>query len=146
MKTPVKSFTLLISAPLLMGSTCQKDELASPKNIRLNSPFEIPLDGEVLIDSGSIQFNMKAVSDSRCPVDVQCFWAGNAKVSLTISEGTGEEELSFCIGQCDTRFQKADTLQIRYKDKPYQLILTDVKPYPGKGDGKKSAVFILQKK
>ena len=129
-----------------MGSTCQKDDLANPRNGRLNSPFEIPLDGKILIDSENMELNLRRVSDSRCPVDVQCIWAGNAKVILTMSKGSGEEELSFCIGQCDTRFQEADTLQVRYQDKPYQLILTEVKPYPGKGDAKQSAVFVLQQK
>ena len=131
---------------MLMASTCQKDELSTAENIQLDSPFEIPLNGKVSIDSENIELSLSEITDVRCPADVQCFWAGNAKLNLTMSTNGTEKQLSLCIGQCDTRYQKADTVHVQYQDKPYNLILTEVKPYPGTGTGKKSAVFILQKK
>jgi hypothetical protein len=46
--------------------------------------------GKTATVSGSdyhITFN-RVTEDSRCPVDVQCVWAGDAKIELTVSRAT----------------------------------------------------------
>ena len=146
MKTIVKTITLISAVSMLLASTCKKEELPRSGDLQLNTPFEVPLKGKVFIDSEGLELTVNEVTDARCPVDVQCFWAGNAKVKLNVLADGSENQLSFCIGQCDTRYQKADTLQVEYHDKPYSLILTEVKPYPGAGNVKKSAVFVLQRR
>lgn len=45
------------------------------------------------IEGTGIAILFRSVSaDSRCPVDVQCIWAGDAAVVLTISSGSPREE------------------------------------------------------
>jgi hypothetical protein len=34
---------------------------------------------------------IELIEDSRCPVDVNCVWAGNAKIKLRFSKGSDEE-------------------------------------------------------
>ena len=34
---------------------------------------------------------VELVEDSRCPTDVRCIWAGNAKIKLRLSKGSNEE-------------------------------------------------------
>jgi hypothetical protein len=144
MKTLLRTFIFFATGCLLLASTCKKDTLSNPENVQLNTSFEVPLNGNIFIDSESIELSVNEITDVRCPVDVQCFWAGNAKVELSMEAGNTGKQLSLCIGQCDTRYQKTDTVGVEHQDKSYNLILTEVKPYPGTGSGKKSAVFILQ--
>ncbi|NEU08205.1 hypothetical protein GZH53_07770 [Flavihumibacter sp. R14] len=145
MKTHIIAFATFLTVCTLVASTCKKDGLPAPQDVELNSPFKIPLNGKVLINSENIELRVSEITDSRCPKNVQCVWAGNAKVKLNVRRPEApDKQYSFCIGQCETRYQKADTLQIEYEDKPYNLILTDVKPAPGTEQGTKSAVLILQ--
>ena len=40
------------------------------------------------VDSASkFKFKLIAVEDSRCPADVNCVWAGNAKIKISLAKG-----------------------------------------------------------
>jgi hypothetical protein len=55
-----------------------------PAEVVLRYGEERRVDGTVLrVSFGSV------LEDSRCPVDVTCVWAGNAKVEIGIAMGTG---------------------------------------------------------
>ncbi|MCR9183169.1 MAG: hypothetical protein NXH73_09610 [Flavobacteriaceae bacterium] len=80
---------LLISSPLLLA---QERSKASPPVIVAKIPF-----GEtVQFEDFSITFS-KVIEDSRCPSDVTCVWAGQAKVLAIIKteKETIENELIF---------------------------------------------------
>ena len=55
--------------------------------------FELPLGQTATVKGTGIRLTFKDVrTDSRCPVDVQCVWAGEAKIGIVISrDGTPEE-------------------------------------------------------
>ena len=36
---------------------------------------------------------IEVVEDGRCPADVNCVWAGNAKIKLQLSKGSDKEEV-----------------------------------------------------
>jgi len=145
MKTLFKMFVYWGISFLLLASTCKKEVLPNPQNLQLNTPFEIPVNGE-LIDPEGMEIKVNEITDVRCPVDLQCFWAGNAKVELIMKADNAGKQISLCIGQCDTRYQEADTVEVYYREQAFNLILMEVKPYPGTDNKKKSAVFKLQKK
>lgn len=66
------------------------------------------------------QFRIEDINDSRCPADVQCVWAGQAAVVLTLF---------------GTDVTRTDTLRLN-KPKPdahyggYHIWLKEVKPFP----------------
>ncbi|MFC2083623.1 hypothetical protein ACFLS9_01060 [Bacteroidota bacterium] len=61
------------------------------------------------------------VSDSRCPMDVFCFWEGNAEIGFIF--GNYGEELDFRLNT-HPDFKKEATICL------YKIILVNVAPYP----------------
>jgi hypothetical protein len=56
---------------------------------RLGEEFDVRLNETAYIASTPLSVHVEAVpEDSRCPTDVVCAWAGNARVSLRLREGT----------------------------------------------------------
>jgi hypothetical protein len=53
------------------------------KQVALNQEFEIKVGQRVSVEGLKIDFEA-VTEDSRCPVDVTCVWAGNAKVILKL--------------------------------------------------------------
>jgi hypothetical protein len=48
--------------------------------------FELPLGKTATLNASGVRITFQQVKeDSRCPVDVQCVWAGEAKIQLTVS-------------------------------------------------------------
>tara|TARA_R100000935_G_C2834599_1_gene167323 strand:+ start:356 stop:769 length:414 start_codon:yes stop_codon:yes gene_type:complete len=76
-------------------------------------------------ENKSIQFK-KVISDSRCPKDVTCIWAGEAKVMIAILENGKiiEEKLVTLNGQ-----NKIDLSFLDLKD-VFSLKALDLIPYP----------------
>ncbi len=70
----------------------QKNPQASPPVI----VAKIPLGETVIFEDVSVTF-LKVLEDSRCPSDVTCIWAGEAKVITTIKTETEtiEKQLIF---------------------------------------------------
>lgn len=45
------------------------------------------------VDSGRITISfLSVVDDSRCPVNVQCVWAGNAKIKIAVAQGRSQSQ------------------------------------------------------
>lgn len=80
---------LLISSPLLLAQESLK---ATPPVI----VAKIHLGETVVFENVSVTF-LKVIEDSRCPSDVTCVWAGQAKVISIIETATEtiEKELIF---------------------------------------------------
>lgn len=59
---------------------------------RLGEEFDLRLNETAYIANTAVSIRPVAVrEDSRCPTDVVCAWAGNARVSLTLREGTNAD-------------------------------------------------------
>ncbi|HJR66918.1 MAG TPA: hypothetical protein VJ802_10845 [Gemmatimonadaceae bacterium] len=59
---------------------------------RLDEEFDLRLNETAYIANTPLSIQAVAVpEDSRCPTDVVCAWAGNARVSLTLREGANAE-------------------------------------------------------
>lgn len=131
---------------LLLASTCKKVDSAGLKSIRLNAPFEMAINEKAIIQGKNAVIEITEITDNRCSADVQCFTARDAKLKLSI---TGIEAnngvLSFCIGQCDNRYRKADTLAIQYQDQRHTVILRGVNPYP-EPEVKRKQLYLKLKK
>ena len=65
------------------------------------------------------------LEDSRCPEGVQCVWAGNARIALTVVK-TGHTASSLELNTNDRFAVEAQYLE-------YVIKLIDLKPYPKEG-------------
>jgi hypothetical protein len=80
---------LLAVAP----SACGAASPTQPKPVDLDSEFTLAPDERAATRDDAIQVRFVEVTeDSRCPKDVQCVWAGEVKVRLTVRRGAGAEE------------------------------------------------------
>lgn len=58
------------------------------KNIKLDEEFSLAVKQKGFLKNGKLTIEFVSVlEDSRCPVDVDCVWAGNAKIQIKISKG-----------------------------------------------------------
>ncbi|HTH57899.1 MAG TPA: hypothetical protein VL728_17750 [Cyclobacteriaceae bacterium] len=81
----------------------------------------------------SFQVLVRSISDSRCPSDAVCIWAGEGKVTFQI----GPNEFSLKIGASKS---------FSVGQKNYELTLTGVTPYPSSlnANEEKKAIFTLK--
>ena len=78
-------YTMLTTT--LLAAAC----VAPSTEVPLDQDFEIALGKTVAIAGTAQQVTFTAVTeDSRCPTDVVCVWAGNARISLRVT-GAGTD-------------------------------------------------------
>lgn len=83
---------------------------------------ELPLGSSA--DNGELSITFDGVSeDSRCPADVQCVWAGNGAIRLTLTGG-GESEVVILNSNLNPR-------QASFG--PYTVGFRNLTPYPVSG-------------
>ncbi len=68
-----------------------------------------------------LRIKFVAVEDSRCPQDVNCVWAGNAKVTIKVTNRRGESKTFDLNTNLDAKAIKFDG---------YEIKLGNVTPYP----------------
>jgi hypothetical protein len=100
-----RSLILIVGAMLLMAASCKKEAV---------NRGEVYRDGDF-----SIQFT--DFTDSRCPQDAECIWAGEAVVFLKAA--SGETNIDFSL-----RGLGSDTTLMGYK-----IEFVDLLPYPETG-------------
>jgi len=83
-----KIAALAIVAAALACATMEKAIVAEP-----GVAFSLPLGQTATLRGSSARITFAQVrEDSRCPVDVTCVWAGDAKIELTVSSnGSGND-------------------------------------------------------
>jgi hypothetical protein len=69
--------------------------VAAAQTARVGREFRVEVGRVVTLDGGSLRLRFARVAeDSRCPVDVDCVWAGNAEVLLEVgARGWRERKL-----------------------------------------------------
>ena len=146
MRPTYRTFAILLPVCLLLASTCKEEDSIGLINVQLNTPFEVGIHEKAVIQGSNLAMEITEIADNRCPPDVQCFSAGDAKVRLNISGlKSADTVLIFCIGQCEGRYRESDTVTIQHQQEEYSLVLSEVNPYPGKGSQEKTAIFTLKK-
>lgn len=119
-------FTKHPVAILLIGlslfSACKSPETAPSDRVSLgvNKSARVSADVTVRIDT---------ISDSRCPIDLQCFVAGDALVSLSLSNvaETQKRRLSLYGRSLSGR---TDSTTVQFGSSLYSVVLRNVVPYP----------------
>lgn len=73
-------------------SRCDGRGIGSVVCARLGEPFDLRVTETAYIADTRLSIRVDAVpEDSRCPSDAVCVWAGNARVSLTLRDGTNSD-------------------------------------------------------
>jgi hypothetical protein len=69
----------------LMGFLWQGQNPQPPREVALGEEFTIKVGEQIEIKDVNLRITFRSVEeDSRCPVDVVCAWAGNAKLSMEV--------------------------------------------------------------
>ena len=72
---------LVLTCVVLLGGQVA----ASAQTARVGREFNLKVGRVVTLDGGGLRVRLaRVVSDSRCPVDVNCVWAGNAEVLVEV--------------------------------------------------------------
>ena len=75
---------LIASLSVLCMATCGAGTPTSPRPVSLDEDFELaPAQSARVGDSGLLLKFDRVTGDSRCAVDVQCIWEGDATVTVT---------------------------------------------------------------
>ena len=127
-------YCLVLVFSLIMGSSYAQE---SDSIVKFYAEINA---GELFsFENKSIQFK-KVISDSRCPKDVTCVWAGEAKVMLAILENGKliEEKMVTLNAQ-----NKIDLSFLGLKD-IYSLKALDLIPYPVSSHKIKDSEYCLK--
>jgi hypothetical protein len=84
--------------------------------------------------SQGLVIQLENVTDSRCPSDVACIWAGQVNVTLTIQSPTSKGTISLVKSAGQNSTTPFDN---------YVLQLVDVKPYPKSGQSISLSDYIV---
>lgn len=89
-----------------------------------------------------VKVSVSEIADSRCPEDLICVWAGEAKVKLLAVNKKDSLAIQLSLSA------PKDSLNFSLGDKNYKAILSDVNPYPNstKNQGVKFATFTILNK
>jgi hypothetical protein len=61
-----------------------------PSPLPLGQSFELRAGASASVQGGLTMVFERVASDSRCPMDAFCVWAGDATLALRLSRGTGQ--------------------------------------------------------
>lgn len=101
----------------------------SQPTVNANTAFELASDNTVRLVDNDIAFPVTVlqIQDSRCPINANCIWMGEAKVQLLLND---ELSKSLCLGDCADKDPKANEANFRLQGERYTITLHDVQPYP----------------
>lgn len=115
---------LFVGLSVLMAS-CGGSTPTSPQNVSLDEEFELaPSQIAIVGDTGLTLAFERVRSDSRCAVDVQCVWEGDAVVALTAAQ-PGHDTAAL---ELHTTTSGGGQREARYGD--FVITLTALAPQP----------------
>jgi hypothetical protein len=83
--------------------------------------ISLPAGKQKIVTRDKLKIKFVSVEDSRCPQGVNCVWAGNAKVTIKVTNRKGESKT----------FDLNTNLEVKsVKFEGYEITLGNVTPYP----------------
>src|SRR5262245_55411891 len=134
----ISAIRFLTLCSFLLVASCRKDTsdpAISPNVVHADQAFTIAAGETVVVDGENLSIRfVRVTEDSRCPVDVQCVWAGN-----------GQVEISTRIGDRRDTF-KLNTMENgnSYVVPPFRIRLTLLTPAPHSGQPIPAASYRAQ--
>ncbi|CAF4269769.1 unnamed protein product [Adineta steineri] len=81
--------------------------------------------GGIMDVCGGATLHIYNIDDSRCAANATCFWAGEAKVKLLLSNNAGSSVVDLIVGK-----KPQNSAQVTLGTTVYTITLDDVVPYP----------------
>ena len=105
------------------GDTVTRDYPDQVTSHQLGDPFEISKGEIAVIENGKISIKVdEFMEDSRCPLNAECIWAGQAKVRFNVNGELVVLTLGELIENDKNTFDLGNGLVLK---------LLDITPYPG---------------
>ena len=119
--------TILLGGLLVVGCQGSNENEALPQDtkslvVAASQSARVGQDATLQVDK---------IEDSRCPANVVCIRYGNVNVSYMLSQGTESRQGILCLGDCGGPQKTQDSTTVQLGNDRYQLVLTEVRPYPG---------------
>jgi hypothetical protein len=102
-------------------TACKKEADTYSKTIVSGNSITIQLKETLQDRTGYVRLRMDAVSDSRCPVNALCVWAGNGAVTFTL----------FVNGNPSILTLNTSLEPKAISSQGYKVTLLELLPYPG---------------
>ena len=83
--------------------------------------ISLPAGKQKTVTRDKLKIKFVSVEDSRCPKDVDCIWAGNAKVTIKVTNRKGESQTFDLNSNLEPKSVKFEG---------YEITLGSVEPYP----------------
>jgi hypothetical protein len=98
--------------------------------------FELPVGMTATLNGNGVRITFKQVrEDSRCPTDVTCVWAGDARIELAISRnGSNDDTKILSLSPANSEARSGD-LQIRF---------VGLSPVPRQADGNAPLPYVAR--
>jgi hypothetical protein len=98
--------------------------------------FSLPMGKSAVVNGTGARITFRRVTeDSRCPVDVTCVWAGDAKIELAISRnGAGDDVRVLSLTPLNNE-TSSGSLRIRF---------VGLAPVPRQSDGSATRAYVAQ--
>jgi hypothetical protein len=97
--------------------------------------FSLPLGQTAALNGNGVRITFRQVrEDSRCPVDVQCVWAGDAKIELTVSRSGSDDVKILSLTDPNNETTSGD-LRIRF---------VSLAPVPRQADADRPRAYVAQ--
>ncbi|MBU1178144.1 hypothetical protein KJ903_02900 [Patescibacteria group bacterium] len=129
MKKTLLASCLLVLSAFLVGCSAEIDvndggngKIESEK-ISLGEEFQLKMNESVIVESEQIKITfLEVTSDSRCPVDVNCVWSGEATIKINVEKAEndlGDYSISTIPNEIARSVVRMDL---------YEIDLMDIKP------------------
>ncbi|UOG74369.1 hypothetical protein MTX78_19900 [Hymenobacter tibetensis] len=124
----MKTLLFLLTVWGLLGlMQCSKKDA---EQLTLNDTIKLESKKSTTVKAAdsNVQFTVSGISDSRCPANLQCIWAGEATVDVELRDAIGAvQNASLCLGDCRG---KNDSATVVLNTIPHWLTLLAVEPGP----------------
>ncbi|WP_338870545.1 hypothetical protein WBJ53_23050 [Spirosoma sp. SC4-14] len=79
-----------------------------------------------------VAVRVDSIQDSRCPMDANCIWAGEAKVKLLLANDSDSTTVRLAIGAGikPSDPDRRDSTGVLLGNSTYKVLLREVNPYP----------------
>jgi hypothetical protein len=119
----MRKFTVILLALTSVGFLLSCSNGESTISISLAKEFTLTIGQTANISSENLTIKFVDVSsDSRCPSDVECPWAGQVKVILNIKNGSSSQQVELTqLGGGNAEGQKIGNYTYEFTVEPYPV-------------------------
>jgi hypothetical protein len=119
-------FMVVVLAAVLAGCGFGRQAVADTPQFTLGREFTLDGGQEAVLGEGAVRLRFTdVIEDSRCPTKVECFWTGQARISLSV-QPAGSPPSTVVFNTNPAPGQNVQTAQVD----GYSISLKSLDPYP----------------